>query len=1006
MAKKQTRTSRKTRPVPGTAIPEPIAEDRSLEEPQRWIDLFGSRRLLFFMVGASLVLAAMLFGAAALDGLTAVKLLLAKLLGSADPHIVNRSNTDIATVLWGMGSVALLGAVHPVLGVALLLLGRSWLDGYTYFLDNMYFTWCIYLLWGQWLLRVFKKKDRLYLPVPALLFAVFLIWVLITTPASLQPFNTYQQLWLWLAYGLLFLLCINLCMDKHASRFLLTIFLVALSMQALFAILHFEFLLPHLRRLVQDPAILRQYFKTDVISAEMARRFMVNRAFGSMLFPNALAAYLLLGTPFLLIMSLPYLRRFKERLQQKALLLPDEGGRRERNIAIALALTAGFALFLFIQFVVYFPIEYRDTSLARPWYFNAVPLHSLALAGSVSGGALILYLLLRRGIVNTWIILRTFVVPILALMLLYTLWITYSRGALAAFILAMVWAALLYFLGAPIAFRLGITLRPKKAVLLILLLSALILISLAAADLFTARDSWAQPTAPASAAQTQGAPMKAAPTKAAPRSTAPRGSQVREEGITLSMGDLADPASFKLRLGYWRVTLSIARHHLLTGIGLGNFSIAYPRYQYIGAGDVREGHNGFLQAFAETGFVGGLCFLVFWLWILISGALRILREEERHQKCLLLGIYTGLVAFALHSFVDINFSHPSLAMFGMVWAGLFLGIAAQTRPAQQTDTEEESYDPAQDAPRRGAVFWLSALITGAAIAASLLASLSLYLQQVTLNRLRLINISADNDLSRRMESSLFFFHQVAGYGMKLKHGEKNVELPRIPLANALAVLPDVEQFKEGCLFYRPDPNQVGRFVKLEPQEEIPANALMTVVRPWMIRNRALDACMRWVKELEEQDRRFPYSPLLALYIARWYELYVSTTGGPRYADHWDEWTDAFMNWSDIYVQRNPTNADLRCFRANAWLWHMEQEDHADVEETARKIEAEYDFALALSPITPQHRYMYKTAMERLAAYAEKEEQAEYAARCLAKAQEMEKAAKQLEQDRLAVHLYK
>mgnify|MGYP002139525616 CR=1 FL=1 len=76
--------------------------------------------------------------------------------------------------------------------------------------------------------------------------------------------------------------------------------------------------------------------------------------------------------------------------------------------------------------------------------------------------------------------------------------------------------------------------------------------------------------------------------------------------MDISVRELADPGSMKLRLSYWRVALSVALDNSFTGVGLGNFRVAYGPYQYLGAGDVQNAHNAVLQAWCEVGLPGAL----------------------------------------------------------------------------------------------------------------------------------------------------------------------------------------------------------------------------------------------------------------------------------------------------------------------------------------------------------------------------------------------------------------
>ena len=46
-----------------------------------------------------------------------------------------------------------------------------------------------------------------------------------------------------------------------------------MGLEGLFALLHYEFLLPFLREIVHKPSVLQEFFHTDTITPELARRF-------------------------------------------------------------------------------------------------------------------------------------------------------------------------------------------------------------------------------------------------------------------------------------------------------------------------------------------------------------------------------------------------------------------------------------------------------------------------------------------------------------------------------------------------------------------------------------------------------------------------------------------------------------------------------------------------------------------------------------------------------------
>ena len=70
--------------------------------------------------------------------------------------------------------------------------------------------------------------------------------------------------------------------------------------------------------------------------------------------------------------------------------------------------------------------------------------------------------------------------------------------------------------------------------------------------------------------------------------------------------------------------------HPVKGVGLGKIVIVFPGYDtgYDGL-VVDHVHNDYIEAFAETGTLGGLCGIAF-LWLLVTGARRSFVAEQGH----------------------------------------------------------------------------------------------------------------------------------------------------------------------------------------------------------------------------------------------------------------------------------------------------------------------------------------------------------------------------------------
>ncbi|HDP35419.1 MAG TPA: O-antigen ligase domain-containing protein, partial [Candidatus Hydrogenedentes bacterium] len=635
------------------------------------------------------------------------------------------------------------------------------------------------------------------------------------------------------------------------------------------------------------------------------------------------------------------------------------------------------------------PREYRDSVAPLPFYLQTAPLTAFVFIVACATALGAILLLTRYGLDGFWYLCRFAAALVLAPLLLYTLWVTYSRGAYLGVLFAMAWGGVLFFMTPQRARHLTASIFQRRQITQALLLTAVAVIALCAAEISNA-PSYAQNNAP------QPGAMRS------PAAT----NQLQEEGITPTATDLADPASLRLRFGYWRVALRMAWDNLFTGVGPGNFAIAYPAYQYIGAGDVREAHNGFLQMFAETGLLGGLLFALFWVYFGLWGAWRIIHETNTDEKCILLGLYTGVTAFCLHAFLDINFSHPSLVMFAIVYAGLFY-----TRAAMSASPENGSKDALNDSDgedgngKRGVFIWahrMAAVVLIALLAVCAGAAFRVYAQQIVLGRFGFLGVSDDAQLKRRMRIGRFFIPELTEYGEMLRRGEKPGNHPRIPIRLALLFLDDLESVAEACMFYKPSPDQPNKYVRVQPGEAAPLDGLMVPYRnPYRVRNRALDNIAAWIKELERIDGWFPHNHELALNIMKWYEMHVHYVFGVDRSF----WIDEYLRWGGTLARRNSRHPDARMFYAQALLWPALNESEVDSEMLILKSLEEWREIMALTPITPGHRYHYAAALSDIADFYDKKGENARAGELREQAQALRLEAEEIQQKRMEAHLY-
>jgi tetratricopeptide (TPR) repeat protein len=382
--------------------------------------------------------------------------------------------------------------------------------------------------------------------------------------------------------------------------------------------------------------------------------------------------------------------------------------------------------------------------------------------------------------------------------------------------------------------------------------------------------------------------------------------------MNITVGELADPASMKLRLSYWRVALSVAQDYSGTGVGLGNFRVAYGPYQYLGAGDVQNAHNAFLQAWCETGLGGALALMAFWGYLLGWGLLRIRFTEDPARRRLLLGLYGGILAFLLHALLDINFSHPSLVMYVMAAAGLFCSHILVTGGGGH---------------RFGRVVALTLLVV-AAIAGG--AALRPFLFDLATNGGRFINVSNRSLNDSRQNAAEYFLATCPAWARQGKTSPP----PSLPVSEVISLLDDRDSLFTLGQILAPDPERK-RMVPLAENSALPPEAIFQMRRPWDARLQVAARTMMWIRELERLDQSFPWDPQVAWQLSGLYKLLVEQ-GPEEEASELPRRLDGMLSWAEEAVRRSPLQKDMHL--ALAWA-HWSCGTHGSGSESIAHLEA-------------------------------------------------------------------
>lgn len=740
---------------------------------------------------------------------------------------------------------------------------RPWLDGVTYPTDNFYFLWFIAAVFVVWSAGMLIRGTPIRFGRPILLLTAFLSVALLTGLNTIQVYATYRGVLMWSSYFFLFVLVTNGLRGPLGAHILLTACAVSFLFESAWSLLHLEYVLPYVRQLLnENPRVVLKYFNETEATPELAHRLNTNRAFGSLLFPNALGAFLILGIPFAATAGFESLRRL---LRKRGTGEPDFefslSQRRAYSIAIGaavLVMTAGLA-FLGFRFLAVF--AFADSSWTT--HRAAFIVYVAAIPGllSVACGACVH----RYGPVRFGLLVRAVGLPLLLTCQLISLWYTYSRGAMLGLAGACIGVGLLWFGGVLRAKLAGAALK-----------TAAIGLALVAACVVTdawVRGAWAQ-NPPANAPAASSAPAGAAASK-------PVKDKVQQEGREFGVADLADTGSLRLRLSYWQTAWRMARAHWLTGVGLGNFRAAFPLYQLPGAAATKLAHNDYLQMWCETGIGGCFLFVAFWAYFAVWGARKLLDSAQAPKRWLLTGLYTGLVAFLLHSLVDFNFFNPSLAFYAFLLAGLFYYYAS---PA-----------PADAVRRPGWQTLGIPMLLAAALASGM--ALRTYLPDYVLGEGKLFNVGDEKVRTAKFRAGAFFLKEV--------RANRPANDPAIEMVEALTpLIPQRSQLESfGQIWVPAGTAEQQKNQPLAANEAIPPNAFFAPTNPVLARETAIAAIQQWLRIVETADDIFPYSPEVAGQAVNWYGLLIEATGANP--ERKREFTLGYVKWAARGVERSP-----------------------------------------------------------------------------------------------------
>jgi O-antigen ligase len=156
------------------------------------------------------------------------------------------------------------------------------------------------------------------------------------------------------------------------------------------------------------------------------------------------------------------------------------------------------------------------------------------------------------------------------------------------------------------------------------------------------------------------------------------------------------------RLSFWKDSMALIGQYPFTGVGLGDFGVAFQRFQTSWVTNlVDHAHNDYVEFAVETGLVGAVLLFLPILYLLGKMIVSFLKDSRRYRPAILLGCIGSTLAILLHSITDFNLQIPSNALVFSIVLGIGYKAAClepseemQQKPA---DLREQSREPARQA---------------------------------------------------------------------------------------------------------------------------------------------------------------------------------------------------------------------------------------------------------------------------------------------------------------------
>lgn len=124
------------------------------------------------------------------------------------------------------------------------------------------------------------------------------------------------------------------------------------------------------------------------------------------------------------------------------------------------------------------------------------------------------------------------------------------------------------------------------------------------------------------------------------------------------------------RVSMARGAYHVFRDHPWIGTGVGTIVSVYPAYETAyDATIVDHVHDDHFELLAETGTLGGICWLTFIGFLVVYGFKNVSAHQDPVVRSVQLGTFVGCAGLLVHSFVDFNLHIPANALLFFLMSG-------------------------------------------------------------------------------------------------------------------------------------------------------------------------------------------------------------------------------------------------------------------------------------------------------------------------------------------------